>query len=126
MRKALRQRPEYFAALFRNALAELFPTDAEPGRSSRARDYLEHRSLLGDRPATGCSGWFLAGAIAAFALSPEEAKARAWLALLTLERLSLARGNWTLARELTFEPRMPPFAAFASRSRGFEAGELPA
>ena len=45
MRKALRRRPEHFAALFRNALAELFPTDAEPGRSSRARDFLERRSL---------------------------------------------------------------------------------
>ena len=49
-----------------------------------------------------------------------------WLCMLALEQLSLARGDGTLSRELTFEPRMPPFAAFASRSRGFEAGELPA
>ena len=126
MMTALRQRPEYFTAHFQKALAELFPTDAEPGRSLRARDFLEHRSLLGDHRATGYSAWLLAGVIDAFARSPEEAKARAWLALLALEQHSIDRGNWMLAWELTFEPRMPPFAAFASRSRSFEAGELPA
>jgi hypothetical protein len=90
------------------------------------RDYLEFKAPLGEHRPTAYTLWLLGGILDCFLKEDfAEAEARAWLALQSFDQASCDKGSWLMAWELLWEERPPPFAAFASRPRHFEAGEVP-
>ena len=86
-------------------------------QDSRAtsRAWLEYRSNLGHYPTTTRLAWCIAGIWNALrSQRPDEARARAALAIACVDQQALDGGAWTLAEQFSLEGP-PPLASFANR-----------
>ena len=96
-------------------------------QDSRAtsRAWLEYRSNLGHYPTTTRLAWCIAGIWDALrSQRPEEARARAALAIACVDQQALDGGAWTLAEQFSLEGP-PPLASFANRRhQGLEHSDI--
>eukprot|EP00439_Symbiodinium_sp_Y106_P020628 s9058_g2.t1 len=115
LREALTTSPgeltQIIEALMSEDLAASTPGVGLPQVTS-ARGWLEHRSRVQAYPTAVHLTWAIAGALDCLRSGlHEQARARLNIALLQADQMSVDRGSWVLAQELSLE-LPPPLAAF--------------
>ena len=84
-----------------------------PAVTLNARAWVEHRSKIGAYKATAHGCWGVAGILDdLIAGRTQHAPARAALMILQFDQVSIDRGSWALAAELSLE-QQPPFSPSA-------------
>lgn len=119
LRESLKKRPEAIyqsiEALLEEDLLARRATGNLAAAQASARAWVEFRSRVGNYPSTIRAMWAIAGILDSLRDNcPEEARARACLALAAFDQQSIDSGAWVYAQEIMFEPS-PPLSAFQSR-----------
>lgn len=120
LQKTLKSNPSLiYKALEQNMLEDWEDASNLPGLSSSsvsARGWMEHRSRIQAYPAAIRSGWAIAGIWDSLRCGRhEEARARAGLALASLDQQACDRGSFLLAAEVSLETA-PPYSSFQCHS----------
>ncbi|CAE7334124.1 unnamed protein product [Symbiodinium microadriaticum] len=115
LRESLTTSPQELSGLIEQLMSEDLAAST-PGVGSpavtSARGWLEHRSRVQAYPTVVHLSWAIAGALDCLrAGQPEQARARLNIALLQADQMSVDRGSWLLAQELSLE-LPPPMGAF--------------
>ncbi|CAE7946657.1 unnamed protein product, partial [Symbiodinium sp. KB8] len=86
-------------------------------QQTSARAWLEHRSRVGPYPTAMYLSWSAAGALDALRAGlVDQARARLNVMLMVIDQMSVDKGSWTLASELTLElPSCRPVQSFRLR-----------
>ena len=94
----------------------LFQQPRDCHASSHVRSVMaEHRSRVGSYPTVVHTAWSIAGALDCLrAGKPDQARARLNIALLMIDQMSVDKGSWILASELSLEVP-PPMSSFRRR-----------
>ena len=128
LQNALKNEPEIIYTTIERLMSEDLlhsrqGTDLAATHAS-SRAWLEHRSHLGGYPTTVRLAWQMAGVFDALrADRVGEARARAALALASVDQQSMDGGSWVLADHFTLE-RPPPMSVFTQkRAVSSEAAE---
>ena len=100
------------------------PITSAENRTPIALEYLEHRANLSDYVPTAYWLWLLGGIVDAQIRDPELGLLHALLALAVGEQVSIDRGSWTLAWELSMQDERPPFPAMMARPASQHPGEI--
>ncbi|CAE7845424.1 unnamed protein product [Symbiodinium microadriaticum] len=116
LREALLTSPADISSVIERLMQEDMASSA-PGvgvaQQTSARAWLEHRSRVG--PFAMNLAWSAAGALDALKAGlVEQARARLNVMLMVIDQMSVDRGSWTLAQELTLD-LPPPVQAFKLR-----------
>ena len=123
-RRALREALVSTPAEISNVIEKLMQEDmasSAPGvgvtQQTSARAWLEHRSRVGPYPTAMHLSWCAAGALDALRAGlVEQARARLNVMLMVIDQMSVDKGSWTLASELTLE-LPPPTQSFRLRDQ---------
>lgn len=118
LKASLTEKPEWLYTSVEDKLAEDFHSvRSAPGSSAASatsRGWVEHRSKLGNYPATVRFAWVVAGIHDCLRQGDtEQARARCALALAAIDQASLDQGSWTLAQEMLLE-LPPPYQSFSN------------
>ena len=118
LREALITSPADISSVIERLMQEDLASSA-PGvgmvQQTSARAWLEHRSRVGPFPTAMNLAWCAAGALDALKGGlVEQARARLNVMLMVIDQMSVDKGSWTLASELTLE-LPPPVQAFRLR-----------
>ena len=130
LRTALLEAPQEIAALLEKLMLEDLTsrtiTPGMPRVEFSARAWVEHRSKISAHKTAAFSAWSAAGILDDLvAGNVMGARARASLLLLQLDQMSVDRGSWTLASELTLEAA-PPMSTLAQHvPPAIQDGEAP-
>ena len=124
LRRAVAERPEALTKVIlenvarQNATGTINVSGSLPSETVPSIPfYLEHRSLIDGHRPTIYSAWLMAQVVDLLLRGrTKEAICRGLLAVSALEQMSIDRGNWTTAWEMTLNEQEPPFAAFSGHS----------
>lgn len=117
LRQALVDSPEEIYGIVEKLMLEdltmQMQTPNMPAVTLNARAWVEHRSKIGAYKATAHGCWGVAGILDdLIAGRTQHARARAALMILQFDQVSIDRGSWALAAELSLE-QQPPFSSLA-------------
>ena len=120
LQRCLKKQPQLiYKSVEQRMMEDWEDAGSQPGISQgsmTARGWLEHRSRIQQFPASIRQGRALAGILDCLRSGkPEEARARACLALAQLDQQAIDRGSFLLASELSLESA-PPYSAFSGHS----------
>ena len=126
LREALVTAPQEISNLIEAAMAEDMSAST-PGAGapqlSSTRGWLEHRSRIQAYPTMVHLTWAIAGALDCIrAGKVQQARARLNIAILMADQVSIDRGSWLLAQELSLEIS-PPMSSFKKHEAASSAGD---
>ena len=126
LREALLNSPEEISllveALMSEDLSASTPGVGAPAVTS-ARGWLEHRSRVQAFPSVVHLSWAIAGALDCLRTGKvQQARARLNIALLQADQMSIDRGSWVLAQELSLE-LPPPMSSFRKHDTPMTSGD---
>ena len=130
LRTALLEAPQEIAALLEKLMMEDLTcrtiTPGMPPVQFSARAWVEHRSKISAHKTAAFSAWAAAGILDDLvAGNSMGARARASLLLLQLDQMSVDRGSWVLASELTLETAPPLSTMGQHMPPAIQDGEAP-